>query len=411
MTVAPALDVERIREDFPILQDRVNGHPLVYLDSAATSQKPESVVRAISQYYLHANANVHRGVHALGELATEIFEQARLDVARFVSADPRGVIFVRNTTEGLNLVAQAFARPRFGPGDRIVATLMEHHSNLVPWQQVREQTGCQLEFIGLTDEGRLEWADVERLLQPPTRLLAVTHLSNVLGTINPILELVEMAHREGIQVCVDGAQAVPHMPVDISALGADFYAFSGHKMLGPTGIGVLWGRPELLEEMPPFLTGGSMISVVQLDHTTWDEVPHKFEAGTPDIAGAAGLSAAVSYLEEVGMEAVRRHSVELTDYAIEALSEVPGLVQYGPRGEDRLGIVSFNLEGIHPHDVGTILDREGVAVRAGHHCCQPLMRRLGVAATTRASFQLYNRSDEIDVLLGGLAKVGRIFTA
>ncbi len=411
MRVASALDVERIREDFPILRDRVNGHPLVYLDSAATSQKPESVVRAISQYYLHANANVHRGVHALGELATEIFEQARLDVARFVSADPRGAVFVRNTTEGLNLVAQAFARPRLGPGDRIVATLMEHHSNLVPWQQVREQTGCQLEFIGLTDEGRLEWADVERLLQPPTRLLAVTHLSNVLGTINPISELVEMAHREGIQVCVDGAQAVPHMPVDISALGADFYAFSGHKMLGPTGIGVLWGRPELLEEMPPFLTGGSMISVVQLDHTTWDEVPHKFEAGTPDIAGAAGLSAAVSYLEEVGMEAVRRHSVELTDYAIEALSEVPGLVQYGPRGEDRLGIVSFNLEGIHPHDVGTILDREGVAVRAGHHCCQPLMRRLGVAATTRASFQLYNRRDEVEALLGGLEQVGRIFTA
>ena len=411
MRVATALDVERIREDFPILRDRVNGHPLVYLDSAATSQKPESVVRAISQYYLHANANVHRGVHALGELATEIFEQARLDVARFVAADPRGAVFVRNTTEGLNLVAQAFARPRLGPGDRIVATLMEHHSNLVPWQQVREQTGCQLEFIGLTDEGRLEWADVERLLQPPTRLLAVTHLSNVLGTINPISELVEMAHREGIQVCVDGAQAVPHMPVDISALGADFYAFSGHKMLGPTGIGVLWGRPELLEEMPPFLTGGSMISVVQLDHTTWDEVPHKFEAGTPDIAGAAGLSAAVSYLEEVGMEAVRRHSVELTDYAIEALSEVPGLVQYGPRGEDRLGIVSFNLEGIHPHDVGTILDREGVAVRAGHHCCQPLMRRLGVAATTRASFQLYNRGDEVEALLGGLEQVGRIFTA
>ena len=411
MRVASALDVERIREDFPILRDRVNGHPLVYLDSAATSQKPESVVRAISQYYLHANANVHRGVHALGELATEIFEQARLDVARFVSADPRGAVFVRNTTEGLNLVAQAFARPRLGPGDRIVATLMEHHSNLVPWQQVREQTGCQLEFIGLTDEGRLEWADVERLLQPPTRLLAVTHLSNVLGTINPISELVEMAHREGIQVCVDGAQAVPHMPVDISALGADFYAFSGHKMLGPTGIGVLWGRPELLEEMPPFLTGGSMISVVQLDHTTWDEVPHKFEAGTPDIAGAAGLSAAISYLEEVGMEAVRRHSAELTDYAIEALSEVPGLVQYGPRGEDRLGIVSFNLEGIHPHDVGTILDREGVAVRAGHHCCQPLMRRLGVAATTRASFQLYNRRDEVEALLGGLEQVGRIFTA
>ena len=409
MRVATALDVERIREDFPILRDRVNGHPLVYLDSAATSQKPESVVRAISQYYLHANANVHRGVHALGELATEIFEQARLDVARFVSADPRGVVFVRNTTEGLNLVAQAFARPRFGPGDRIVATLMEHHSNLVPWQQVREQTGCQLEFIGLTDEGRLEWADVERLLQPPTRLLAVTHLSNVLGTINPISELVEMAHREGIQVCVDGAQAVPHMPVDLKDLGADFYSFSGHKMLGPTGTGVLYGRPELLDKMPPFLTGGSMISVVTLEKTTWNEIPHRFEAGTPDIAGAAGLSAAIRYLEAVGMERIRQHSAELTDYAQEALSEVPGLTQYGPRGEDRTGMVSFNLEGVHPHDVGTILDREGVAVRAGHHCCQPLMRQLGVAATTRASFCLYNTRDEVDCLVRGLGEVNRIF--
>ncbi|MGA9775276.1 MAG: cysteine desulfurase [Candidatus Dormiibacterota bacterium] len=409
MKVAPALDVERIRADFPILNERVNGHPLVYLDSAATSQKPESVIQAIADYYRFANANVHRGVHALGERATEVFEQARLDVARFVSADPPGVIFVRNTTEGLNLVAQAYARPRYGPGDRIVLTLMEHHSNLVPWQQVREQTGCQLEFIGVTDEGRLDWDDVERLLRAPTRLLAVTHVSNVLGTVNPIAELVAMAHREGITVCVDGAQAVPHMPVDISALGADFYAFSGHKMLGPTGIGVLWGRPELLEEMPPFLTGGSMISVVQLDHTTWDEVPHKFEAGTPDIAGTAGLSAAISYLEEVGMEAIQRHGTELTDYAVEALSEVPGLIQYGPTGVDRAEIASFNLEEVHPHDVGTILDREGVAVRAGHHCCQPLMRRLGVAATTRASFHLYNTRAEIDDLVRGLDQVGRIF--
>ncbi len=407
--VAPALDVERIRKDFPILQERVNGHPLVYLDSAATSQKPISVIRAISDYYLHANANVHRGVHALGERATEIFEQARRDVARFVSAEERGVIFVRNTTEGLNLVAQAYARPRFGPQDRIVATIMEHHSNLVPWQQVREQTGCQLEFIGITDEGRLDWEDVERLLRAPTRLLAVTHVSNVLGTINPIQELVRVAHSEGITVCVDGAQAVPHMPVSISDLGADFYAFSGHKMLGPTGIGVLWGRPELLEEMPPFLTGGSMISVVQLEKTTWDEVPHKFEAGTPDIAGAAGLSAAISYLEGVGMEVVRRHEEELTDYAVEMLSEVHGLTQYGPRGSDRAGVMSFNLGTIHPHDAGTILDREGVAVRAGHHCCQPLMKRLGVAATTRASVQIYNVSSDLDALASGVAQVRSIF--
>jgi cysteine desulfurase/selenocysteine lyase len=286
---------------------------------------------------------------------------------------------------------------------------MEHHSNLVPWQQVREQTGCQLEFIGITDEGRLDWEDVERLLRAPTRLLAVTHVSNVLGTINPIEELVRLAHSEGITVCVDGAQAVPHMPVSISDLGADFYAFSGHKMLGPTGLGVLWGRPELLEEMPPFLTGGSMISVVQLDRTTWDEVPHKFEAGTPDIAGAAGLSAAISYLEGLGMDAVRQHELELTDYAIEALSEVQRLAQYGPRGADRAGVISFNLDGVHPHDVGTILDREGVAVRAGHHCCQPLMRRLAVTATTRASVHIYNVSSEFAEMAVGLNRVRDVF--
>ncbi|MHB1500153.1 MAG: cysteine desulfurase [Candidatus Dormibacteria bacterium] len=403
------LDVARLRADFPILQEVVNGRALVYLDSAATSQKPESVIEAVSDYYRCANANVHRGVHALGERATEVFEGAREDVARFVGADPRGVVFVRNTTEGLNLVAQAYARPRFGPGDRIVATAMEHHSNLVPWQQVRDQTGCELSFIEVTKEGRLDQESVERLLQSPTRLLAVTHVSNVLGTVNPIRELVERAHREGIVVVVDGAQAVPHMPVDLQDLGADFYSFSGHKMLGPTGTGVLYGRPELLDEMPPFLTGGSMISVVTLERTTWNEIPHRFEAGTPDIAGAAGLSAAIRYLEEVGMERIRQHSAELTDYAQEALSEVAGLTQYGPRGEDRTGLVSFNLEGVHPHDVGTILDREGVAVRAGHHCCQPLMRQLGVAATTRASFCLYNTRDEVDCLVRGLGEVNRIF--
>ena len=403
------LEVERLRGDFPILQEVVNGHPLVYLDSAATSQKPESVIRAISDYYRFANANVHRGVHALGERATEVFEGAREDVARFIHADSRGVVFVRNTTEGLNLVAQAFARPRFGPGDRIVATKMEHHSNLVPWQQVRDQTGCRLEFIELTEEGRLEEQSVERLLQPPTRLLAVAHVSNVLGTVNPIRELAQRAHREGIVVVVDGAQAVPHMPVDVAELGADFYSFSGHKMLGPTGTGVVYGRPELLEQMPPFLTGGSMISVVTLERTTWNEIPHRFEAGTPDIAGTAGLRAAISYLEEVGMEAIHRHAVDLTDYAMEALSEVPGLIQYGPRGEDRTGMVSFNLKGVHPHDVGTILDREGVAVRAGHHCCQPLMRELGGAATTRASFYLYNSRHEVDALVRGLGEVNRIF--
>jgi cysteine desulfurase/selenocysteine lyase len=367
------------------------------------------VIEAISDYYRTANANVHRGVHALGERATEVFEGARLAVARLVGADPRGVVFVRNTTEGINLVAQAFARERFGPGDRIVCTEMEHHSNLVPWQRVRDQTGCQLAFIPVTADGQLDLEVAAGLLQPPTRFLAVSHVSNVLGTINPVAELIEQAHHQGIVVCVDGAQAVPHMPVDIGALDADFYAFSGHKMCGPTGIGVLYGRPQLLETMDPFLTGGSMISVVTLEETTWDEIPHKFEAGTPDIAGAAGLGAAVDYLEGIGMEAIFRHGAELTEYADEALSEVPGLTRYGRPGPQQMGILSFNLKGVHPHDVGTILDRSGVAVRAGHHCCQPLMRRLRVAATTRASLYLYNTREDVDVLVDALGDVNRIF--
>ncbi|MGC1184784.1 MAG: cysteine desulfurase [Candidatus Dormiibacterota bacterium] len=407
--LAPALDAERVRADFPILSEQVNGHQLVYLDSAATSQKPTAVIEAVSDYYEHANANVHRGVHVLGERATEIFEGARAAVAGLVGADPRGVVFVRNTTEGINLVAQAYARERFGPQDRILCTVMEHHSNLVPWQRVRDQTGCQLEFIPMTPDGRLDMEAAVRLLQAPTRLLAVTQVSNVLGTINPVEELIRQAHGEGIKVLVDGAQAVPHMPVDLSQMDPDFYAFSAHKMCGPTGIGVLYGRPELLEEMPPFLTGGSMISVVTLEKTTWDEIPHKFEAGTPDIAGAAGLQAAVDYIERIGLRSILRHGAELTEYADEMLSEVPGLTRYGPKGPDQLGIVSFNLEGIHPHDVGTIVDRSGVAIRASHHCCQPLMRQLGVAATARASFYLYNTRKDVDALVAALADANRIF--
>ena len=407
--VTPSLDAARVRADFPILRERVNGHPLAYLDSAATSQKPEVVIDAISDYYRTANANVHRGVHALGERATEIFEGAREAVARLVGADPRGVVFVRNTTEAINLVAQAFARERLGPGDRIVCTEMEHHSNLVPWQRVRDQTGCDLEFIPITADGRLDPQATDRLLRAPTRLFTVSHVSNVLGTINPVAELIAQAHAQGITVLVDGAQAVPHMPVDLGLLDPDFYAFSGHKMCGPTGIGVLYGRPGLLEEMPPFLTGGSMISVVTLEQTTWDEIPHKFEAGTPDIGGAAGLQAAVGYLEQVGIPAIFRHGAELTEYADEMLSEVPGLTRYGPRGPNQLGIVSFNLAGVHPHDVGTIVDRCGVAIRAGHHCCQPLMRSLKVAATARASFYLYNTRDDVDALVAALGEVNRIF--
>jgi cysteine desulfurase/selenocysteine lyase len=403
------LDASRVRADFPILQERVNGHRLVYLDNAASSQKPEVVIEAISDYYRTANANVHRGVHALGERATEVFEGARLAVARLVGADPRGVVFVRNTTEGINLVAQAFARERFGPGDRIVCTEMEHHSNLVPWQRVRDQTGCQLAFIPVTADGQLDLEVAAGLLQPPTRFLAVSHVSNVLGTINPVAELIEQAHHQGIVVCVDGAQAVPHMPVDIGALDADFYAFSGHKMCGPTGIGVLYGRPQLLETMDPFLTGGSMISVVTLEETTWDEIPHKFEAGTPDVASAAGLAAACDYLDVVGMESIHAHERALVRHMLDVLDE-SGATVYGPR--DLVvhgGSVSFNIADVHPHDTGTILDREGIAVRAGHHCCQPLMRRLGVAATTRASVYLYTSHEEIDRLGEGLAEVRRVF--
>ncbi|HUY98655.1 MAG TPA: cysteine desulfurase [Verrucomicrobiae bacterium] len=405
------LDPNRLREDFPILAERVNGHPLVYLDSAATSQKPQAVLDAVVDYYRTANANVHRGVHALAERATDTFEEARLRVARFVDADPRGVIFVRNTTEGLNLVARAFAEPTLGSGDRIVVTEMEHHSNFVPWQMLRDRTGVELAVAPLGDDGRLDIEALTRLLEPPTRLFAVSHVSNVLGTVNDIASLTRMAHRQGIVVCVDGAQAVPRLPLSLAQLEVDFYAFSGHKMLAPTGIGVLWGRPELLEAMPPFLGGGSMIELVTPECTTWNTIPHKFEAGTPDIAGAAGLTAAITYLEEVGMPAVQAHEELLTHYAYEVVGEADDVTVYGPPDGDRSGVLSFNLRGVHPHDIGTILDRNGMAVRAGHHCCQPLMRRLKVAATVRASFALYNTREEVDELARGLDEVRRIFSA
>ncbi|HVA22080.1 MAG TPA: cysteine desulfurase [Candidatus Micrarchaeia archaeon] len=408
MSVA-ALDADRLRRDFPILEERVNGRPLTYLDSAATSQKPQAVLDAIVDYYRTANANVHRGVHALAERATDTFEAARRRAAGFVDADPTGLVFVRNTTEGINLVARAFAEPRFGPGDRIVVTEMEHHSNFVPWQMVRDRTGCELAVAPVGADGRLDLVRLERLLEPPTRLLAIAHVSNVVGTVNDIAALTRMAHREQIVVCVDGAQAVPRLPVSLAQLDVDFYAFSGHKMLGPTGIGVLWGRPELLEAMPPFLGGGSMIEVVTPERTTWNTVPHKFEAGTPDIAGAAGLTAAITYLEQVGMPAIQAHEALLTSYAYEVVGDRDDVVCYGPPAGDHSGVLSFNLRQVHPHDVGTILDRNGVAVRAGHHCCQPLMRRLGVAATVRASFALYNTQADVDQLAGALDDVRRVF--
>jgi cysteine desulfurase/selenocysteine lyase len=404
------LDVAAIRADFPILEREVNGHPLVYLDSAATSQKPRAVLDAIDGYYRRHNANVHRGVHTLGNEATDVFEGARQRVARFIDAPPEGIVFVRNTTEALNLVASSYARELLSPGDRVVLTEMEHHSNLVPWQLAAQRAGLELGFLHVRDDGTLDLSDLDELLAPPTRLLSVGHQSNVLGTVVPLRALIEAAHARDVLVCVDAAQSVPHMPVSVRDLDCDFLAFSGHKMCGPMGAGVLWARPELLERMPPFLGGGSMILRVSLESSTWSTVPHKFEAGTPDVAAAAGLAAACDYLDAIGMDRVNAHEHELTTHLLALLEETDGVEVYGPRGtEERGGAVSFNVAGVHAHDVGTILDRTGVAVRAGHHCCQPLMKRLGVAATARASVYLYNTHAEVDALGAALHEVRRIF--
>jgi cysteine desulfurase/selenocysteine lyase len=407
---APALDVARIRADFPILERTVNGHPLVYLDSAATSQKPQSVLTATERYYQRQNANVHRGVHTLGNEATDVFEAARRRVAQFIDAEPEGVAFVRNTTEALNLVASSYARELLSPGDRVVLTEMEHHSNLVPWQLAAERAGLMLGFLRVGDDGLLDLSNLDELLAPPTRLVSISHQSNVLGTVVPLRTLIEAAHERGVLVCVDAAQSVPHMTVSVRELDCDFLAFSGHKMCGPMGAGVLWARPELLERMPPFLGGGSMILRVSLERSTWSTVPHKFEAGTPDVGAAAGLAAACDYLDSVGRDRIHAHEAELTGHLLATLEEIEGVTVYGPQGlDDRGGAVSFNVDGVHAHDVGTILDRQGVAVRAGHHCCQPLMQRLGVAATARASVYLYNTHEEVDALGAALGEVRRIF--
>jgi cysteine desulfurase / selenocysteine lyase len=408
-TIAP-LDVTRLRADFPVLERSVNGHALVYLDSAATSQKPQVVLDAVDAYYAEHNANVHRGVHTLGNEATDIFEGARERVARFIDAPAEGVVFVRNTTEALNLVASSFARELLSPGDRILLTEMEHHSNLVPWQLAAERAGLELAFLRVDNDGRLDLSDLDELLAPPTRLLSLGHQSNVLGTVVPLRSIIEAAHARDVLVCVDAAQSVPHMPVSVRDLGCDFLAFSGHKMCAPMGAGVLWARPELLERMPPFLGGGSMILRVSLERSSWSTVPHKFEAGTPDVGAAAGLAAACDYLDAIGLDRIHAHEQELTSHLLALLEETEGVEVYGPQGlNDRGGAVSFNVAGVHSHDVGTILDRSGVAVRAGHHCCQPLMKRLGVAATARASVYLYNTHDEIDALGSALGEVRRIF--
>jgi len=404
------LNAEAVRADFPILSRRVNGKPLVYLDSAATSQKPAAVIDSMDDYYRRYNANPHRGVYLISEEATAAYEGARQRIARFIhAASPKEVIFTRNTTEAINLVRYSWGRANVGAGDRILLTEMEHHSNLVPWQLLASEVSAQLEFLGIDDEGLLQLDGLERKLEG-VRLLAITHQSNTLGTINPIKAITEAAHRAGVLVLVDGAQAVPHMPVDVADLGVDFYAFSGHKMCGPTGIGVLWARRALLEAMPPFLGGGDMIKRVKLTEASWNDLPWKFEAGTPSVAEGIGLGTAVDYLTQFGMDAVRAHERTLVDYAMERLQDVPGITLYGPRDpEVHGGAISFTLPNIHPHDLATLVDREGIAVRAGHHCTQPLMDRLGVAATTRASFYVYNRPDEVDQLVDGIQKAQKVF--
>lgn len=405
----PLFDPERVRLDFPILQQSVHGRPLVYLDNAATSQKPKAVVDAISSYYLHDNANIHRGVHQLSERATSAYERGRETVRRFLNAaDAREIVFVRGTTEAINLVAHSFARPLLRPNDEIVVSVLEHHSNFVPWKMAAEATGARLRVVPVTDAGELRMDEYERLLGPRTRLVALGHVSNALGTVNPAREIVRLAHARGIPVLLDGAQAVPHLAVDVTDLDCDFYAFSGHKLFGPTGIGVLYGKADLLEQMPPWQGGGDMISTVTLDEVRYNTVPARFEAGTPHIAGVIGLAAAIDYLEGLDRAGAAAHERDLARYAAERLSESPGVRLVG-QPQERAGIVSFVMDSAHPHDIGTVLDREGVAIRTGHHCCQPLMHRLGVAATARASLAFYNTRDDVDRLVAALERVREMF--
>jgi cysteine desulfurase/selenocysteine lyase len=405
------LDAHEVRRDFPILSTTVHGHPLVYLDSASSSQKPEAVLDAMDGFYRGYNANVHRGIYEIGERSTAAYEAARASVARFINApDSHEIVFTRNATEAINLVAYSWGRRNIDRGDAIVLTEMEHHANLVPWQLLVQERDGDLEFIPITDDGILRLDVFEVLLRLRPKLVAFTQVSNTLGTINPVREMAEMAHAAGALVLVDGAQAVPHIPVDVQELGCDFYAFSGHKMLGPTGSGALWARRELLEAMPPFLAGGEMIREVHLRRSDWNSIPWKFEAGTPDIAAAIGFGAAADYLVDLGMARVAGHERELVTYALDVLPrEVPGIVLYGPPAELRGGVVPFNLPGIHPHDVAQVLDRSGVAVRAGHHCTMPLHERLDLAATARASFNVYSTREDVDALVTGLNDVLRVF--
>jgi len=409
--VAAPLDPAALRADFPILDQEVHGRRLVYLDSAATSQKPTPVVRAMDDYYRHDNANVHRGIYALSERATAAYEGARAKVARLIGvSDPRTIVWTRNATESLNLIAYSWGRRHIGRGDVIVLTEMEHHANLVPWQILAQEKDADLEFIPITDDGVLRLDVFEVLLRLKPKLVSFTHVSNMLGTVNPVEEMTRKAHEAGALVAIDGAQAVPHMPVDIEAIGCDFYAFSGHKAMAPTGSGVLWARRELLEAMPPFMGGGDMIREVHLRRSEWNDIPWKFEAGTPDISAAIGLGVAADYLRGLGMDRIQAHEQELAAYALDLLPrEVPGIELYGPPADLRGGVVAFNLPGIHPHDVAQVLDRFGVAIRAGHHCTMPLHERLELAATARASFGVFTTTEDIDALAAGLREVQALF--
>jgi cysteine desulfurase / selenocysteine lyase len=402
------MNVKEIRKLFPILDQEVNGKPLVYFDSAATSQKPLPVIEALDQYYRQYNSNVHRGVHTLGTKATDAYEGAREKVRRFINAkSTQEIIFTRGTTTALNLVAASYGRANLQEGDEIVITYMEHHSNLIPWQQAAKQTGATLKYIPLQADGTIDIKDVETTVTANTKIVAIAHVSNVLGTINPVKEIARIAHQYGAVVVVDAAQSAPHMKIDVQDLDCDFLAFSGHKMCGPTGIGVLYGKRDLLERMEPVEFGGEMIDFVELYDSTWKELPWKFEGGTPIIAGAIGLGAAIDFLEDVGLDHIAAHEHELAQYALEQMSAIDGLTIYGPK--QRGGLVTFNIDGVHPHDVATVLDAEGIAVRAGHHCAQPLMKWLNVTATARASFYLYNTKEEIDQLVVALQKTKEYF--
>jgi cysteine desulfurase/selenocysteine lyase len=406
---AASFDVERIRKGFPILRTKVHGHPLVYLDNAATSQKPREVIDALVRYYEGENANIHRGVHYLSQIATEEFEKARETVRTFVNAARASeIIFTRGTTEALNLVAQTYGKTNVGAGDEVLITAMEHHSNIVPWQMLCAEKGAKLRVAPMNDEGELLLAEYEKLLSAKTKVVAVGHVSNALGTINPVKQMIAAAHAKGAVVVVDGAQAVPHLKVDVQDLDADFYAFSGHKMYGPTGIGVLYGKQALLEAMPPYQGGGDMISSVTFEKTTYNKLPHKFEAGTPDMAGVAGLMAAIDYMNGIGIEKIAAHEHELLEYATEVIGAIEGVRLIGTARE-KAGVLSFVLDEVHPHDIGTILDQQGIAVRTGHHCAQPVMERFSIPATVRASFAMYNTKGEVDALALGIRKVREVF--